>query len=143
MNKTRRLVLLALALLTLPLLVHPQSSVRAAAGPPTAIAGETITIAPGPSWPCTPLRSDLEGLMKLQRQMLDENVPDSIMDRLAITLKRTNSIMVGTRDAVTILSVEPGARRVRVLSNKRYSVGYKGATADKCWIAAEAVRAIR
>src|SRR5271156_4991167 len=98
-------------------------SLAAAAGlaaqkPTPAHVGESIIIAPGPSWPCAPSQASLPELMKLQTLMLDENAPDSIMDRLTNALMRTKSIMVGTKDTVTVLEVGAGFRKVSVAKRK-------------------------
>jgi hypothetical protein len=106
-----------------------------------AEVGVTTTIVgAGESWPCAPSRAALKELMKLQKAMLDERVPDSIMSTLADTLIRTRSIMVQPRVRVKILGKEAGIRKITVFDdNGIYGSGYKAAAAQGCWVAAEAV----
>jgi hypothetical protein len=103
--------------------------------------GETIVVNGGPAWPCSPLQGSLPELMRLQKAMLDENVPDSIMNRLANAMMRAKAIMVGPKDSVTILAAEPGARRVRVTWHRRSprTLGYQENAAAGCWISSEAI----
>jgi hypothetical protein len=112
-------------------------SVPAAIG--VARVGESVTIAPGPSWPCAPSKASLPELMKLQVLMLDENVPNSVMDRLANSLMRTKSIMIGSRDTVTILEIGPGIRKVSVSKRKPSGGGYMRDAEAGCWIAQAAI----
>lgn len=112
-----------------------------AAGEHLGSVGETIVINGGPSWPCSPLKTSLPALMKLQEAMLDENVPDSIMNRLADAVTRAKAIMVGPKDTVTILATAPSARRVRVTWHRRgpRMLGYQEDAAAGCWISSEAI----
>lgn len=111
----------------------------AAQKPIPARVGESITIGPGPSWPCAPSKASIPELMKLQALVLDENAPDSIMDKLANALMRTKSIMVGTKDTVTILEVGPAIRKVSVSKRRPSAGGYMRYAEAGCWIVPAAI----
>jgi hypothetical protein len=107
-----------------------------------AEVGVTTTIVgPGESWPCAPSRAALKELMKLQKAMLDERVPDSVMSNLTDTLIRTRSIMVRPRMRVKILGKESGIRKISVFDDNGVygSGGYQAAAVQGCWVAAEAM----
>lgn len=106
-----------------------------------AVVGVITTIVgPGTTWPCASSKLALKELMKWQKSMLDEQSPLSIMDNYADTLMRTRSIMVEPRTHVKILKKKPGIRKVTVIEHKgEYGFAYMAATAQGCWMAAEAV----
>src|SRR5713101_4639857 len=104
-------------------------------------SAQTFTIPGGPSWPCSPSLSDLPTLMMRARVAFDENAPDTAMNRLADALLRTRSIMVGTRDTVTVLGNTAGARKVRATKYRgSYGTGFQRQTAAGCWISTDALR---
>jgi len=100
----------------------------------------TTIVGPGASWPCASSKVALKELMKWHKAMLDEQAPDSVMSGFGDSLMRTRSIMVEPRTQVKILEKEPGVRKVTVMDHKhKYGSGYTAATAQGCWMVAEAV----
>jgi len=100
----------------------------------------TTIVGPGTSWPCASSKVALKELMKWQKAMLDERAPDSVMGNLKDALIRTRSIMVKPRDRVKILEKEPSIRKISVIEHEStYGATYMNATAQGCWVAAEAV----
>jgi hypothetical protein len=98
----------------------------------------TTVVGPGVPWPCAPSKGDLGELMKWRAAMLDEQMPDSVMNSLHESLVRTRSVMVEPRTQVRILEKEPNSRMVSIIDRSKY-LGYKAATAQACWVVAEAV----
>jgi hypothetical protein len=103
----------------------------------------TTVVGPGASWPCASSIVALKELMKWHKASLAE--PDSAMNDLAFkhltdTLMRTKSITVEPRERVKILENEPSMRKISVIDHKgTYRFDYMAATAQGCWVAAEAV----
>lgn len=107
----------------------------------SARVGDSLTIGPGSSWPCSPEQSQVQMLKRWHDRMMDDNAPDSVMNGLADALYKTRSAMVGTKDTITILGRGDRAYRVRVTPYRAPAGrgGYWKSALTGCWISSDAL----